>query len=202
MRSGERKCELFTLWDFSTFQGPIRSVKLKGLSVLHWAIQSFGDLKCLWWAETKHCCSASYSLLCRFKVVMTRARICVLFSERKCQALCFNRCTQGSDIPPVLFFLFISALFNNADTVNLTPNFQSCWWLKYPFNPLSDLVISPVMAAVDQPAALHDRQPNDATYLNVHLSLLHLHLSPKLACPSWTVNVCAYEKKRMFSPVL
>lgn len=104
MRSGERKCELFTLWDFSTFQGSIRSVKLKGLSVLHWAIQNFGDLKCLWWAETKHCCSASYSLLCRFKLVMTRARICVLFSERKCQALCFNRCTQGSDIPPVLFF--------------------------------------------------------------------------------------------------
>lgn len=144
---------------------------------------------------TRYCADLSSSwheLESVFCSVRGSVRLCALIAAPRAQIF-----PQFS-----FFFLFISALFNNADTVNLTPNFQSCWWLKYPFNPLSDLVISPVMAAVDQPAALHDRQPNDATYLNVHLSLLHLHLSPKLACPSWTVNVCAYEKKRMFSPVL
>lgn len=50
MKSGERKCELVTLW-FGTIMdeilGPRKRVKPKRLSVLHWEIQRFGDVKYL-----------------------------------------------------------------------------------------------------------------------------------------------------------
>lgn len=141
MRSGESKCELVMLWK-----------KVSNLKDLVFYTEQFKALE-TWNVSDEQkintaaplptrCCSGSSPSWHELKSVF-----CSVWGSVRPSALI--AAPRAQIFPQFSFFLFSSGLFNNADTVNLTPNFQSYWWLTYPFKTLSDLFISPVMAAVD-----------------------------------------------------